>query len=155
MQPASLGSNPRCHEFFITENEINFLAFPSVRGSLVIFGAGYGFEMLSRAKWLSGCHIYYWGDIDTHGFAILDQLRSVFSNVRSFLMDRNTLMAFSSFWGKEEKQITRDLPRLNPDELALYNDLRDNRIRQNLRLEQEMIGFHQVEHFLSSLSDCK
>ncbi|MCK9396641.1 MAG: DUF3322 domain-containing protein, partial [Methylobacter sp.] len=73
---------------FITENEINFLAFPQVKNSLVIFGAGYGFEMLSKAEWLSRCRIHYWGDIDTHGFAILDQLRSRFDHVQSFLMDR-------------------------------------------------------------------
>lgn len=136
---------------FITENEINFLAFPQVKNSLVIFGAGYGFEMLCKAKWLSRCRIHYWGDIDTHGFAILDQLRSRFDHVRSFLMDRTTLLAFESQWGEEEKQTLRDLPRLNPDEMALYDDLRDNRIGKNLRLEQERIGFGWVESALSAL----
>lgn len=136
---------------FITENEINFLAFPQVKNSLVIFGAGYGFEMLSKAKWLSRCRIHYWGDIDTHGFAILDQLRSRFDHVQSFLMDRTTLLAFDSQWGEEEKQTLRDLPRLNPDEMALYDDLRDNRIGKNLRLEQERIGFGWVESALSAL----
>jgi hypothetical protein len=34
---------------FITENEINFLTFPPQRNSLVIFGAGYGFEALAAA----------------------------------------------------------------------------------------------------------
>lgn len=136
---------------FITENEINFLAFPQVKNSLVIFGAGYGFEMLSKAEWLSRCRIHYWGDIDTHGFAILDQLRSRFDHVQSFLMDRTTLLAFDSQWGEEEKQTLRDLPRLNPDEMALYDDLRDNRIGKNLRLEQERIGFGWVESALSAL----
>jgi hypothetical protein len=61
MRLASPSSSPKVSRIFITENEINFLAFPNARDSLVIFGAGYGFEMLSRAKWLSGCRIYYWG----------------------------------------------------------------------------------------------
>lgn len=129
---------------FITENEINFLAFPPVKDSLVIFGAGYGFEMLRQAGWLSRCRIHYWGDIDTHGFAILDQLRSQFAHVESFLMDRATLLAFEAMWGREEKQTVRDLPRLTADESALYDDLRDNRITQHLRLEQERIGFGWV-----------
>ena len=137
---------------FITENEINFLAFPQIKDSLVIFGAGYGFEMLRKAEWLSRCRIYYWGDIDTHGFAILDQLRSQFNHVESFLMDRNTLLAFETQWGEEEKQTLRDLPGLNPEERALYDDLRDNRIRRNLRLEQERIGFGWVESALSALT---
>ena len=33
---------------FITENEINFLAFPHVTDSLIIFGGGYGFETLAE-----------------------------------------------------------------------------------------------------------
>lgn len=144
--------NPKVSRVFITENEINFLAFPQVRDSLVIFGAGYGFETLRKAEWLLRCRIHYWGDIDTHGFAILDQLRSQFEQVESFLMDRATLQAFESQWGEEEKQTLRDLPRLTPEEMALYDALRDNRIRKNLRLEQERIGFGWVESALTALA---
>ena len=140
---------PGVSRVFITENEINFLAFPQVNDSMVIFGAGYGFEMLDVAKWLSLCRIHYWGDIDTHGFAILDQPRNRFSHVESFLMDRCTLMAFESQWGTEEKQTVSNLSRLNREENQLYDDLRDNRIRKNLRLEQEMIGFSRVESAVS------
>ena len=61
---------------FFTENEVNFLAFPPVPRSLVVFGSGYGFDVLAGAAWLHTCSIHYWGDIDTHGFAILDQLRA-------------------------------------------------------------------------------
>ena len=42
-----------------------------------------------------------WGDIDTHGFAILDQLRGILDSVQSLLMDRETLFAFLSQWGRE------------------------------------------------------
>lgn len=144
--------DPHVERVFITENEINFLVFPQVKDSLVIFGAGYGFETLRKAEWLSRCRIHYWGDIDTHGFAILDQLRSQFDHVESFLMDRATLLAFETLWGEEEKQTLRNLPRLNPEERALYDDLRDNRIRKNLRLEQERIGYGWVESALSALT---
>lgn len=142
--------DPVVSRVFITENEINFLAFPPVRESLVIFGAGYGFEMLSEAEWLKRCRIHYWGDIDTHGFAILDQLRSRFAHVESFMMDRGTLLAFQSLWGEEERPTLRDLPRLTPEERALYDDLRDNRLGKNLRLEQEKVGFGWLESALSS-----
>lgn len=144
--------NPSITRVFITENEINFLAFPQVKDSMVIFGAGYGFDMLTKAEWLARCRIHYWGDIDTHGFAILDQLRCRFDHVESFLMDRKTLLTFTSQWGKEIKQTLRDLLRLSPEERALYDDLRDNRICLNLRLEQERIGFSWVESALSALT---
>ncbi|MFZ1547668.1 MAG: DUF3322 domain-containing protein [Candidatus Nitrotoga sp.] len=145
--------NPLVSQVFIIENEINFLAFPLLNESFVIFGAGYGFEMWRHANWLSRCRIYYWGDIDTHGFSILDQLRNQFAHVESLLMDRATLLKFEPLWGEEEKQTLRDLPRLNPEELSLYNDLRDNRIRKNIRLEQERIGFGWLETALERLSD--
>ena len=145
--------DPRISLVFITEYEINFLAFPPVKNSLVIFGAGYGFEMLSNIAWLARSRICYWGDIDTHGFAILDQLRIYFPHVESFLMDRATLLAFESLWGEEQKPTRRDLPRLDSEESALYDDLRDNRLRKNLRLEQEMIGFNTVKSVLSVLFD--
>ncbi len=130
---------------FITENEINFLAFPQTPGSLVIFGAGYGFEALAGAAWLRQCEMYYWGDIDTHGFAILDQLRAQFPHARSLLMDRATLLAHAQQWGHEGQPLLRDLPRLTPDEAAVFNDLRDNRLRVGVRLEQERIGFGWVQ----------
>jgi hypothetical protein len=135
---------------FITENEINFLAFPPATESIVVFGAGYGWDALARANWLTRCTLHYWGDIDTHGFAILDQLRSRFDQVESFLMDRPTLMAHESLWGEEADQVVHDLPRLTDAERALFDDLRDNRIRKRLRLEQERVGFRWVQAALDS-----
>jgi hypothetical protein len=136
---------------FITENETNFLAFPVMEGSVVIFGSGYGWESLSKAQWLRHCVIHYWGDIDTHGFAILDQLRSHFDHVESFLMDRETLKVHESLWGTEDKPVTRDLLRLTADERALFDALRDGRFRQRLRLEQERIGFSCIKTALDKL----
>ena len=136
---------------FITENEINFLAFPRVKEAMVVFGSGYGFERLGRARWLREIRLHYWGDIDTHGFAILDALRARFGHVESFLMDRSTLLAFEPLWGTEDSPIDRDLPRLTAEERALYDDLRDNRIGPHVRLEQERIGFGWVSDALARL----
>lgn len=133
---------------FITENETNFLAFPPVDKAIVIFGAGYGWEALARAQWLQRCPIHYWGDIDTNGFAILAQLRARFAHVESFLMDRATLLAHESLWGREDRPRAADSSRLTPDERSLYEDLRDHRIRPSLRLEQEYIGFGRLEETL-------
>lgn len=140
---------------FITENETNFLAFPPVRHAIVIFGAGYGWDALARSHWLKNCAIHYWGDIDTHGFGILDQLRGHFDHVVSFLMDRATLDAHAAIWGHEDKPLRVDLHRLTREESALYDDLRDNRIRAGLRLEQEHIGFHWLTHRLQRLVDAQ
>ncbi len=136
---------------FITENEINFLAFPNLPCSMVIFGAGYGFEMLAKAAWLRQCAIHYWGDIDTHGFAILDQLRAYFPHAGSFLMDRKTLMAHEPQWVSEPQPLRRDLARLDAEESALFDDLRNNSIGPAIRLEQERIGFGWIKSALKSI----
>lgn len=135
---------------FITENETNFLAFPQVRNAIVVFGAGYGWEALARSQWLNACALVYWGDIDTHGFAILNQLRGHFAHVVSILMDRETLLAHAVHWGSEDKPSRVDLPRLTAGEQALYDDLRDNRIRKGLRLEQERISYGWVQRCLQN-----
>jgi hypothetical protein len=136
---------------FITENETNFLAFPPVRDALVIFGAGYGWDALSSSQWLKRCDVHYWGDIDTHGFGILDQLRGGFDHVASLLMDKATLHAHAGMWGVEEKPLRADLDRLTTEEGELYDDLRFDRIRAGLRLEQEHIGFRWLSDRLEAL----
>ena len=115
----------------------------------MVFGSGYGWDALARAEWLGACTLHYWGDIDTHGFAILEQLRGRFGRVVSFLMDRATLMAHETLWGEEPDQVVHDLPRLTASERALFDDLRDNRIRKGVRLEQEQVGFRWVETALA------
>jgi hypothetical protein len=139
---------------FITENETNFLAFPEACESIAVFGGGYAAEALAHAAWLARCTVHYWGDIDTHGFAILARLRARLAHVRSFLMDRETLMAHEALWGEEREQVVSELPGLTPPEQALYDELRDNRLRPGLRLEQERIGFEWVRAALKrSLAD--
>ena len=150
--PALARLDPLIRQVIITENEVNFLALPQVPGTIALFGAGYGFAMLRDIPWLAQVRIHYWGDIDTHGFAILDQLRAHCAHAESLLMDRATLLACERHWGREDDQVTRDLPRLTEDERRLYDDLRDNRIRPHLRLEQERIGFGWVEQALARLA---
>jgi hypothetical protein len=119
--------------------------------SMVIFGAGYGFEVLKKATWMQSRTLYYWGDIDTHGFAILDQLRTNFPTAVSFLMDQETLLVHQLHWGQETQPEHRDLSRLTSSELELYDDLRQNRLARQLRLEQERIGFEWVARALDRL----
>jgi hypothetical protein len=138
----------------VTENEINFLAFPALCAGLVVFGAGYGFETLAQASWLRRVALHYWGDIDSHGFAILDQLRAHFPHAQSFLMDRETLLAHRPQWTAEPQPTQRDLARLNDDERRLYDDLRWRRLGDEpVRLEQERIAFGRVERAVAALAD--
>jgi hypothetical protein len=137
---------------FITENEINGLAFPDVPRSLVVFGLGYGVEILNEAQWLKEKALFYWGDIDTHGFTMLDRLRASFPHTHSLLMDRETLLAHRAFWVHEAEPHDTPLDRLTAEECSLYNDLHENRLGTCVRLEQERIGFRYLE--CASASNC-
>ena len=107
----------------------------------MIFGSGYGFENLASVKWMRDRVIHYWGDIDTHGFAILNQLRGFFPDVASLLMDQETLMEHQALWGVEPSPETGALKRLTADESVLYDQLRRDELGHQIRLEQEKIGF--------------
>ncbi|HER33985.1 MAG: hypothetical protein JXJ30_03575 [Halothiobacillaceae bacterium] len=128
---------------FITENKTNGLAFPDVPDSIVIMALGYGLDRLAAIPWLPEDGLIYWGDIDTHGFAILNRLRRHFPATRSLLMDRATLEAHRRLWTREgtNQRFTGELDRLTDAEQALYDDLRHDRLGERVRLEQERIGF--------------
>jgi len=129
----------------ILENEITWLSFPPLEKSLAIFGSGYGFEALGKAAWLRDKKILYWGDLDTHGFAILDQLRSWFPQVQSLLMNKETLMAHQLLWTSEPTPTRRELNHLTSEEKELYLDLALNKLGSKVRLEQERIRFGWME----------
>lgn len=123
----------------VTENLVNFLALPEQPGTLAIYGGGYGFSSLQVAGWLRDCEVLYWGDLDTHGFRILDQLRAAHPNVVSVLMDEATLLAHRDAWGSEPAPSRAALTRLTADEAALYEALGSDAHGQSVRLEQELI----------------
>ncbi|HPO03025.1 MAG TPA: DUF2220 family protein [Treponemataceae bacterium] len=142
---------PQSH-ILIIENDITALSLPSLPDTAVIFGRGYGFTSLAKSRWLADKNIWYWGDLDTNGFAILDQLRSAFPSARSFLMDRKTLLANRDKWVTEPAPARRSLTRLTVDENLLYRDLLENRLvpldsyplNGIPRLEQELIPWQTV-----------
>ena len=138
---------------FITENKVNGLAFPMVPGAIVIFGLGYGLDRLAEATWLQALDLFYWGDIDTHGFAILDRLRAHLRNARALLMDRQTLMAHRALWVEEPAgdRCVEPLTRLTPAEHDLYRELQDGSLGLAPRLEQERIAFGWLDRALARL----
>ena len=152
--PQFVAYAPPCSRVFVTENKISFLTLPQCDDALAVFGGGYAIDRLGAVPWLQERIVYYWGDIDTHGFAILSRLRGCWPHARSFLMDRNTLMAHRDFWGEEPQphRSLEDLKCLKLEEQLLYGDLRENRLGVNIRLEQERIGFKYVCEAVKSVS---
>lgn len=127
---------------FIVENLQTGLAFEELPGGVVFMGRGYAVEAFGRLPWLQGLACWYWGDLDSHGFAILDRLRRYLPHARSLLMDPDTLLAHRPLWTQEASPLAeQDLPRLTAAELDTCQGLLQHRWAPRLRLEQERIAW--------------
>lgn len=124
---------------FIVENLMVYLTFPAFNKTLCIFGSGFAAVNLKECKTLNEKKLYYFGDMDEHGFEILSNVRSIFPNIQSFCMDQKTYETFSIFAVKGENSHSKieDL-NLSEDELHLFKFLRENKTIG--RLEQEKIS---------------
>lgn len=144
---------PACDHIIVTENKINFLTLPQHPNTLAVFGSGYAIDLLRAISWFRNQSLHYWGDLDTHGFAILSRLRQHFPHTRSFLMDRDTLMSHRDLWTEELSgtRVLRDLPTLDSHEQTLYDDLRSDRLGDRVRLEQERVKYQLVEQAVLAL----
>jgi hypothetical protein len=125
----------------IVENETTYLTVPLPERGVVLWGKGFEVSRAGALPWLRDVDVHYWGDLDTHGFAILHQLRAWLPQTRSFLMDRATLIEHRTRWGREPTPTAARLDRLTPEEAALYSDLVSDRLSEAVRLEQERIDW--------------
>jgi len=133
---------------FVVENQATYLAFPEVAGAIVVFGEGFKASTLEAVPWLCERDLVYWGDIDTHGFRILDQLRARVPGVRSLLMDEATLVAHLDRVVREDQPTSVPLDHLTAEESDLYRDLVEDRFGPSVRLEQERVRFGAVRSAL-------
>ena len=138
---------------YVIENEITYLAFPVPAAGMAIFGGGYAVSVLESLGWLAVLDVVYWGDIDTHGFAILNRLRQRLPHARSILMDRETLLDHRDHWTTEPTPTAVTLDLLAPAESALYADLNSDTYGRSIRLEQERVSFSAVEKALTAADD--
>ena len=139
---------------FIVENLLVYLTFPAVPKGVCIFGSGFAAVQLQRNKHLRQKKLYYFGDIDEHGFEILSEFRAIFPDVTSFCMDNITYQTFAQFAvpGKSSKRNSADL-YLTAEELALFRYLREH--PKCNRLEQERLPQDFIKERLASQINLK
>ena len=141
---------PQIDRVYVVENDVTALAFPSVPRAIVIFGRGYRVSDLAPLTWLHEMSVAYAGDLDTHGFAILNRFRMAFPGVTSILMDEATLLSHREHWTREPSPTTADLAHLTQAEHEVYDALRNNRYGEGVRLEQERISYDRVRAVAAS-----
>lgn len=119
---------------YIVENKMNMLTFPPIQKSIVVWGHGFGVDLFKDVTWLKSKKIFYWGDLDAHGFQILSEIRMHFPQVKSFLMDRATFDLFYEDAVGTETNVEKELC-LTQEEKTMFEYVKENKFR----LEQEKI----------------
>ncbi len=120
----------------IVENLQSLLPLPDAPGVVAVHGGGAAVDVVTALPWVRGAEVTYWGDLDSHGLAILDRARIRLPEARSVLMDVGTLHAYRDLCVVEPVPSVAEMPRLTGDEQALRTELA---VLGQLRLEQERI----------------
>ena len=120
----------------VVENLQTLLALPDASGVIAVHGSGYAVDRLGEIGWIRDRPVDYWGDLDRDGFAILDRLRAHCPDVRSLLMDAETLLDHRHLWTPDPTDGQAVLGRLTGEERAVVALLADH---GGVRLEQERL----------------
>ena len=130
-----LSDHVRPRRVLIVENLINFLTLPRMAHTVGVCGGGFGVHVLREIGWLNQCDVFYWGDVDTHGFSILSDLRGLFPHTRSLMMDRATFDTYADYVVSVSVTHKGRFDHLTASEDELARHVTHN----GLRLEQEHI----------------
>ena len=134
----------------IIENEQTALSL-DLGNVPIFFGLGYGVTLLASLPWMKEKRILYFGDLDTHGLAILAECRRLFPQTESVLTDLATFERFRALAVLEPKQAALPTDRLTTEE----RDLGERLLAEGLRLEQERIPLETVREALLRALDPK
>ncbi|QNG18994.1 hypothetical protein G4H71_20420 [Rhodococcus triatomae] len=132
----------------VLENKECIHALPDRTATMAIHGNGYSVTELISLPWLPRAEVWYRGDLDTHGFAILHRFRHHIRDVRSLMMNPDTLNRWKDLAVPEPKPTGVELTDLTPDEFSAWEMVR----AENLRLEQERIPWPYVLGNLERMS---
>jgi hypothetical protein len=136
----------------VIENLETGLALPDLPGCIAVMKLGKSVSVLAALPWVQSANVVYWGDIDTHGFDMLNQARLSLGEVTSVLMDEATLLTHRDLWVEEPSQCAvTDLRCLLERERMVFENLRNNVWGTKVRLEQERIRWADALHAVSAL----
>lgn len=139
---------PESPVVLIIENEQTALSL-DFRDVPIFLALGYGVTLLESLPWMKEKRILYFGDLDTHGLAILAECRRLFPQTESVLMDLPTFERWRAFAVTEPKGAEPSPEHLTPEERTLADVLSAGR----LRLEQERIPLGTVREALLRVLD--
>ena len=151
---AKLGETPG-ERVLIVENHQSFLALPDLPATVAIFGGGLNAaRIVQQIPTLGEKDVFYWGDLDSYGFYILELVRRYVPHARSILMDLDTVRDHVDLAVEEPQPSRFDPELLSYGERLALDYLRGRSAGGCLRIEQERILFdyaqQQLRHAVSS-----
>ena len=135
----------------VVENEMTFSTLPCLPDTLAVLGSGDTVAILHGARWFSRAELWYWGDLDTHGFEALTLLRRAFPQTKSILMDEITFAAFQHYAVPAAPYISPEPLDLTETEKTLFNRL----LADCMLLEQEHVSLmHATARLTQEIGGC-
>jgi hypothetical protein len=146
----------------ISENKDTAVWFPPVPDGVAVEGDGLaGAAKISQIDWLTGAErLVYWGDIDAHGFEILNGYRERGVAVDTILMDAATLTRYARFAATTDargrplrRAARKPLRHLTAPERAAYAIVTTPDGDHPVRLEQERLPLMEAAAELGFLAE--
>lgn len=139
-----------CNRIIVVENDASGLSLPELSDTIAVIGGGGNVSWMKSSN-LKGKRVYYWGDIDSHGFKFLSDARSLCPATISLMMDRETVLQFESRMTLDSFY-TGSVDNLTNDESILFQDLKNGKF-SNSRLEQEFIAQDYINCYVDRISE--
>jgi hypothetical protein len=131
---------------FVVENETTFYNFPIKENELCLYSGGFSILSFKNNSYLRENSLFYFGDLDEHGFAIFSMFKDVYPNAKSIFMNMKCLMEFKKYKA-EGKEYKGSLQNLNNEEETCFKYLKET----NSRLEQEKIPTSYIKKELDHI----
>ena len=138
----------RTHTLLIIENEAPFRTLTPRPGYALAWGSGHAARAaLPELPVADQLRLLYWGDCDSHGYAILNGLRRDLPHLRPVGMGTDTVQAHEGALIPEAdpERIETSMPFLGPDEAMARMLL----LGRRARLEQERVRVPEADLFPS------
>ncbi len=131
---------------FVVENETTFYNFPIKKDELCLYSGGFSILSFKNNTYLKENSLYYFGDLDEHGFAIFSMFKDIYPNAKSLFMNMPTYIEFKKYKA-EGKEYKGTLYNLNDEERTCFEYLKET----NSRLEQEKIPISYIKKELNKM----
>ncbi|KZX85199.1 hypothetical protein A3715_17370 [Oleiphilus sp. HI0009] len=138
--------NVNVSNVIVVENHESAYLFSNLKDTIVFAGGGKDTTFLMAPFIHRAENIFYWGDIDTHGFVCLSSARKYCPKLDSFLMSKDVFLKYAQEYAHQETSISPVEERyLTDSELDTYRFIAS--LKNRNRLEQQYIPHNEVAKF--------